>query len=106
MWVDSTIEIVTVCMWRSHQLTAEVHTVAIWMPICLNNNRPSAHIVGVAEHIMQGPDLQNILDYLKFIIRSAYDSGLKHAQISLRNIASYFTNTFSDDFMILLVNHS
>jgi len=38
----------------------------------------------------QGPDLQNILrlscDYRKFIARSTYDSDLKRAEISLRNI--------------------
>ena len=42
---------------------------------------------------VQGPDLQNILrfsiyDYRKFIVRSIYDSDLKRAEISLRNIVS------------------
>jgi len=45
-------------------------------------------------------------DYRKFIVRSTYDSVLKHAEISLRNIVSSFTNTISDDITILHVNHT
>ena len=33
-----------------------------------------------------------LCDYLRFVVRSIYDSGLKCAKISLRNIASQFTN--------------
>jgi len=53
-----------------------------------------------------GPDLLNIsiYDYRKFIIRSTYDSDLKLAEIYLRNIVSWFTNTVSDDVTILHVN--
>ena len=40
-------------------------------------------------------------DYRKFIVRSTYDSDLKRAEISLRNIVSYFKNTVSDDITIL-----
>ena len=43
-------------------------------------------------------------DYRKFIVRSTYDSDLKRAEISLRNIVSWFTNTISDDITILHVN--
>ena len=39
-----------------------------------------------------GPDLQNILRF-KFVVRSTYDSDLKRAKTSLRNIVSQFTNT-------------
>jgi len=41
-----------------------------------------------------GPNLQNILrylisyDYVKFVVRSTYDSGLQRAKIYLRNIVS------------------
>ena len=41
-------------------------------------------------------------DYRKFIVRSTYDSDLKRAEISLRNIVR--TNTISDDITILHVN--
>ena len=53
-----------------------------------------------------GPDLLNIsiYDYRKFIVRSTYDSDLKFAEIYLRNIVSWFTNTVSDDVTILHVN--
>ena len=53
-----------------------------------------------------GPDLLNIsiYDYRKFIIRSTYDSDLKLAEIYLRNIVSWFTNSVSDDVTILHVN--
>ena len=40
----------------------------------------------------------------KFIVRSIYDSDLKRAEISLRNIVSLFTNTIYDDITILHVN--
>ena len=45
-------------------------------------------------------------DYRKFIVRSTYDSDLKRAEISLRNIVSKFANTrpISDDITILHVN--
>jgi len=43
-------------------------------------------------------------DYRKFIVTSTYDSGLKRAEISLRNIVSQFTNTISNDITILHVN--
>ena len=43
-------------------------------------------------------------DYLKIIVRSTYYSYLKRAKISLRNIVSYFTNTFADGLIILRVN--
>jgi len=39
-------------------------------------------------------------DYRKFIVRSTYNSDIKRAEISLRNIA----NTISDDITILHVN--
>ena len=45
-------------------------------------------------------------DYLKFIVRSTYDSDLQLAQLFRRNIASYFTNTVSDDVTILQVNRT
>jgi len=53
-----------------------------------------------------GPIYKIPYDYLKIIVRSTYDSDLKRAKISLRNIVSYFTNTFSDDLIILRVNDS
>ena len=59
---------------------------------------------------IQGPDLQNILrqsyDYLTIMpkLRSTYDSDLKSAKISFRNIVSYFGNTVSDDLTTLQVN--
>ena len=31
-------------------------------------------------------------DYLKFVVRSTWDSDLQHAKISLRNIVSYNNN--------------
>ena len=43
-------------------------------------------------------------DYRNFIVRLTYDSDLKRAEISLRNIVSQFTNTISDDITILHVN--
>jgi len=43
-------------------------------------------------------------DYRKSIVRSTYDSDLKRAEISLRNIVSQFTNTIADDITILHVN--
>ena len=43
-------------------------------------------------------------DYRTFIVRSTYDSDLKRAEISLRDIVSYFTNTISDDITIFHVN--
>jgi len=42
--------------------------------------------------------------YLKFSIRSTYDSALQRAKISLGNVVSQFTNTGSDDLMISQVN--
>jgi len=41
---------------------------------------------------------------LKFIVRSTYDSHLRRAKNSLRNIVSQFTNTISGDLTILQVN--
>jgi len=43
-------------------------------------------------------------DYLKFIVRSTYNNDLQRAKISLGNIISQFTNTFSDDLMISQAN--
>jgi len=43
-------------------------------------------------------------DYLKFIVRSTYDSDSRRAKISPRNIVSQFTNTISYDLAILQVN--
>jgi len=43
-------------------------------------------------------------DYLKFIVRSTYDSDLQRAKTFLGNITSQFTNTFSDDLMISQAN--
>jgi len=45
-------------------------------------------------------------DYLKFIVGSTYNSELQHAKLFPRNIASYFTNTASDDHTILQVNRT
>ena len=45
-------------------------------------------------------------DYRKFIVRSTYDSDLKSAKISFRNIVSYFANTVSDDLTALQVNRT
>jgi len=45
-------------------------------------------------------------DYRKFIVRSTYDSDLKRAEISLRNIVSQFTNTISDDITMLHARES
>jgi len=42
--------------------------------------------------------------YHTIIVRSTYYSDLKRAEIPLRNIVSYFTNTISDDITILHVN--
>jgi len=59
--------------------------------------------------VFLGPDLQNILQFFirlssKFIVPSTYDSDLRRAKISLRNIVSQFTNTISHDHTILQVN--
>ena len=43
---------------------------------------------------------------LKFIVKSTYDSDLRCANISLRDIVSQFTNTISDDVMILQANRT
>jgi len=43
-------------------------------------------------------------DYREFIVRSTYDSDLKRAEISVRNIVSYFANTVSDDITTLHLN--
>jgi len=45
-------------------------------------------------------------DYRKFIVRSTYDSDLKRAEISLRNIVSQFTNIISDDITMLHARES
>ena len=45
-------------------------------------------------------------DYLKFIVRSSYDSDLRRAKVSLRNVLSQYTNTISDDLTILQVNRA
>jgi len=42
--------------------------------------------------------------YLKFMVSLTYDSDLQRAKISLGNITSQFTNTFSDDLMISQAN--
>ena len=44
-------------------------------------------------------------DYLKFIVRSTYDSDLQHTKISRGIIVSQLTNTISDGLTILQVNH-
>ena len=41
-----------------------------------------------------------------FIVRSTYDSDLQRAKTSIRNIINQFTNTVSDDLMILQVNRT
>jgi len=51
------------------------------------------------------PSLQNILRFI-IRVRSTYDSDFQHDKISLRNVVSQFTNTVSDDLMILQVNHA
>ena len=45
-------------------------------------------------------------DYLKFIVKSTYDSDLRCAMISLRNIVRQLTNTISNDLRILQVNRT
>ena len=42
--------------------------------------------------------------YRKIVVRSTYDSDLRRAKTSFRNIVSYFTNTILDDLTILQVN--
>ena len=42
----------------------------------------------------------------QFIVGSTYDSDLKNAKISFRNIVSYFANTVSDDLTALQVNRT
>jgi len=43
---------------------------------------------------------------LKFIVGLTYDSDLQPAKLFPRTIASYVTNTISDNLMILQVNHN
>jgi len=64
--------------------------------------------VSVYVLIVWGPIYQIFYDlsynYRTCIVRSTYDSDLKRAEISLRNIVSQFTNIISDDITILHVN--
>jgi len=51
-----------------------------------------------------GPNLQDIsrfvVDYIKFIVRSTYDSDLERGKTSLKSIINQFVNTVSDDLTI------
>ena len=44
--------------------------------------------------------------FLNLVVRSTYDSDLRCAKISLKNIISQFMNAVANDLMILQVNHT
>jgi len=116
----STLQVRCVCGrgWSMMQRSAVTGTLSTADTRCRHSTdrlcRPRSQLVehslhSVVSHLHQAPNLQNIArfiiyDYRKFIARSTYDGDLKRAEISVRNIVSYFANTISDDITILHVN--